>query len=102
VFWTERLLVGVEGQVLLDTTQLTGGTYDPATEEMVYRVLTSWWVNGSMSQGGNGTPAETFLWAQAQWVGVLLTEESAPAYREGKATDTLDIKVASNFIPSVQ
>jgi hypothetical protein len=42
VFWTERLLVGVEDQVLLDTTQLSGGAYDATTEEMVYRVLTPW------------------------------------------------------------
>jgi hypothetical protein len=42
VFWTERLLVGVEDQVLLDTTQLSGGAYDATTEEMVHRVLTPW------------------------------------------------------------
>jgi len=84
VFWTERLLVGVEGQVLLDTTQLTGGTYDPATEEMVYRVLTPW--------GTLGLPAtDTFLWAQAQWVGVPLAESNAPPYREGEANDAVDV-----------
>jgi hypothetical protein len=82
--------------VLLDTTQLTGGTYDSTTQEMVYRVLTPWWVNGSMSQGGNGTPAETFLWAQAQWVGVPMNERNAPDYREGNANDAVDVTLTES------
>ncbi len=70
VFWTERLLLGVEGQVLLDTTQLTGGEYDPAAQEMVYRVLTPWWTSWEIGKLGNGEMRETFIWTQAQWIGV--------------------------------
>jgi hypothetical protein len=86
VFWTERLLVGVEDQVLLDTTQLTGGEYDANTEEMVYRVLTPWWALAV-------APTDTFVWTQAQWVGVPMDESNASAYREGNAHDAMDVAV---------
>ncbi len=100
VFWTERLLVGGEGQVLLDTTQLTGGAYDPAAQEMVYRVLTPWWALGEIGKSGNGEMRETFIWTQAQWVGVPLDEvgngrRAVPSYREGEAQDAVDVTVDS-------
>ncbi len=89
VFWTERLLIGIEGLVLLDTKQLSNGTYDPATQEMVYRV-TAPLLTAEMPL------AQTFVWTQAQWVGVPLGEPNAPAYREGTANDTVDVTVDNN------
>jgi hypothetical protein len=89
VFWAERVLVGVEGLVLLDTKQLSGGTYDAATQEMVYRLTAPLWTMWM-------PPTETFVWTQAQWVGVPLSERNASAYCEGKATDTVDITVDNN------
>jgi hypothetical protein len=101
VFWTERLLVGVEDQVLLDSTQLSDGVYDPNTEEMVYRVLTPWWTSWEIGKLGNGEMRETFLWTQAQWVGVPLDEvgngrRAVPDYREGNANDAVDVTLTES------
>jgi hypothetical protein len=75
VFWAERLLVGVEGLVLLDTKQFDEGIYDSATQEVVYRALTPL---STMDL----PPMETFVWTQVQWVGVPLNERHMPAYCE--------------------
>jgi cell wall-associated NlpC family hydrolase len=78
----------------MDTQQLSGGAYDPATQQMVYRVLTPMWTT-------NLPTSETFVWTQAQWVGVPLDEggngrRAVPAYSEGKATDTVDVTIGSD------